>query len=130
MSKPKRKSKEVAATAPPISIMDAVSDPDIFGPWFKDRATWAAWFAFLKTMFAIPLDKTELALFQKFTGRTAPSPAGYLAATLVIGRRGGKSLILALIAAYLSAFYDWSPSAEPSWFSLPTRNKPGLYSGI
>jgi hypothetical protein len=109
MSKPKRKSTEDAATAPPISIMDAVSDPDIFGPWFKDRATWAAWFCFLKVMFAIPLDKTELALFQKFTGRTAPSPAGYLAATLVIGRRGGKSLVLALIAAYLAAFVDWSP---------------------
>jgi hypothetical protein len=30
-------------------------------------------------------------------------------ASLVIGRRGGKSLILALIAAFLSAFYDWSP---------------------
>jgi hypothetical protein len=48
-------------------------------------------------------------MFQQFTGRTAPSPSGYLAATLIIGRRGGKSLVLALIAAYLSAFYDWSP---------------------
>jgi hypothetical protein len=109
MSKPKRKSKEDAATAPSITIMDAVTDPDIFGGWFRDRKTWAAWFCFLKVMFAIQLDKTELALFQKFTGRKTPSRLGYLAATLVIGRRGGKSLILALIAAYLAAFVDWSP---------------------
>ena len=107
MSKPKLKPKEVAA--PSITIMDAVTDPDIFGGWFRDRKTWAAWFCFLKVMFAIQLDKTELALFQKFTGRKTPSRLGYLAATLVIGRRGGKSLILALIAAYLAAFVDWSP---------------------
>jgi hypothetical protein len=111
VTNPKRKSKEtpLEATKPPISIMDAVSDPDIFGAWFKNRKTWAAWFCFLKVMFALPLDKTELAMFQQFTGRIAPSPSGYLAATLIIGRRGGKSLVLALIAAYLSAFYDWSP---------------------
>ena len=28
---------------------------------------------------------------------------------MVVGRRGGKSLILALIAAFLAAFHDWSP---------------------
>jgi hypothetical protein len=109
MSKPKRKSKEDAATAPPISIIDACEDPQIFGPWFKDRATWAAWFCFLKVMFALPLDDAELKTFRECTGRDTPRPGGYLEASLVIGRRGGKSLILALIAAFLAAFYDWSP---------------------
>lgn len=94
---------------PPITIMDAVSDPDIFGSWFKNPVTWANWFVFLKVVFALPLDEAELATFQKFTGRKAPLPGGYLEATLVIGRRGGKSLILALIAAFLACFYDWSP---------------------
>ena len=28
---------------------------------------------------------------------------------MIVGRRGGKSLALALIAAYLNAFHDWSP---------------------
>jgi hypothetical protein len=105
------KSREAApvSTKPPITIIDAISDPDIFGAWFKDARTWAAWFAFLKVMFGLRLDDAELAIFRECTGRSAPSPAGYLEATLVIGRRGGKSLILALIAAFLAAFYDWSP---------------------
>jgi hypothetical protein len=93
----------------PISILEACQDEQIFGPWFKDRLTWVAWFAFLKVMFALPLNEAELAIFQQCTGRSAPSPAGYLEATLVIGRRGGKSLILALIAAFLAVFYNWSP---------------------
>jgi hypothetical protein len=60
-------------------------------------------------MFALPLDAAELALFQKCTARGSPSPSGYLEVTLVCGRRGGKSLILALIAAYLGAFFNWAP---------------------
>jgi hypothetical protein len=93
----------------PISILDACDDPKIFAPWFKDRQTWAAWFVFLRVMFGLGLDADGLAIFQACTGRSAPRPGGYLEASLVIGRRGGKSLILALIAAYLSAFFDWSP---------------------
>jgi hypothetical protein len=93
----------------PLTIVQACDDREIFGEWFRDRSTWVAWFAFLKVMFAQPLDAAELDTFQKCTGRSAPSPLGYLEAALVIGRRGGKSLILALIAAFLAAFFDWSP---------------------
>jgi hypothetical protein len=92
-----------------FSIIDVCTDPDLFAPWFKDRESWAAWFCFLKVMFALPLDETELALFRQCTGRSSPSALGYLETSLVIGRRGGKSLILALIAAYLACFYNWAP---------------------
>jgi hypothetical protein len=91
-----------------LSIIDVCQDPDLFGPWFKGPS-WVAWFVFLKTMFALPLDAAELALFKQCTGRSAPSALGYLEASLIIGRRGGKSLILALIAAYLACFFDWAP---------------------
>jgi hypothetical protein len=90
-----------------LSIIDVCQDPDLFGPWFKGQS-WAAWFVFLRVMFGLPLDEVGLALFQQCTGRSAPSPSGYLEASLVIGRRGGKSLILALIAAYLACFHNWS----------------------
>jgi len=101
--------KALGSTAPPITIMDAVSDPDIFGPWFRDRESWSTWFVVLKAIFGLPLEADELATFQRRTGRTAPDPRGYFDASLVIGRRGGKSLILALIAAFFSAFHDWRP---------------------
>ena len=110
MTKPQRKSKEAAqATKPPISIIDAISDPDIFGRWFKDRTSFAGWICLLRSIFGLPLDAGELDLFKRLTGRTAPAPQGYLSIALVVGRRGGKSLLLALLAAYLAAFYDWSP---------------------
>jgi hypothetical protein len=92
-----------------ISIIDACTDQELFGGWFKDRVSWASWFCFLKAMFALPLDDAELALFQQCTGRSAPSLLGYLEVSLIIGRRGGKSLILALIAVYLACFYNWRP---------------------
>src|ERR1700694_1214869 len=46
-----------------LSIIDVCQDPDLFGPWFKGPS-WVAWFVFLKTMFALPLDAAELALFK------------------------------------------------------------------
>jgi hypothetical protein len=91
-----------------LSIIDACQHEQLFAAWFKDEQSWSAWFCFLKVMFALPLDGTELALFQYCTGRSAPSASGYLEASLVIGRRGGKSLILALIAVYLACFHSWT----------------------
>jgi hypothetical protein len=94
---------------PPITIVQACQDPAVFGRWFTDAESWAAWFSFLKSMFGLQLSDAELAVFQQCTNRSTPAAGGYLEATLVIGRRGGKSLILAVIAAFLAAFYDWSP---------------------
>jgi hypothetical protein len=115
-----RKSKRAVPEAPPaveaaavLSIIDVCSDPDLFGPWFKDVASWAAWFAFLKVIFGLLLSPDELELFQRCTGRHAVAAFGYLDACLIIGRRGGKSLILALIAAYLACFHDWAPYLTP-----------------
>src|ERR1700722_10746720 len=96
-----------------LSIIDVCNDPDLFGPWFRDRVSWAAWFAFLKIIFGLPLDADELELFQRCTGRREPAALGYLDACLIIGRRGGKSLILALIAAYLACFHNWAPFLTP-----------------
>jgi hypothetical protein len=105
-----RAKRAKAGPKAPITIIDACRDPDIFGPWFKDVKTWATWFVFLKVVFGLPLDEGELAAFRTFTGRTEPLPGGHLEATLICGRRAGKSLILALIAAYLAAFHDWRPN--------------------
>jgi hypothetical protein len=99
-------------TAKP-TIIQCVAAPEIWRPWFKNPKTWAPWFAFLKSVFSLPLDRGELATFRQCTGRKAPRPEGYTDATLVIGRRGGKSLALALIAAYLGTFRDWSEYLVP-----------------
>jgi hypothetical protein len=92
-----------------LSIVDAVQHEELFASWFRDAKSWSSWLCFLKCMFALPLAPSELELFQRCTSRSAPSPSGYLEASLIVGRRGGKSLILALCAVYLSAFYNWRP---------------------
>ena len=52
------------------------------------------------------MSEEHLALYRKHTGRSEPptKPARY--AELVVGRRGGKSRILALIATYLACVID------------------------
>jgi hypothetical protein len=91
-----------------LSIIDICQDPDLFADWFKGP-TWASWFVFLRVLFGLELDEAGLQLFRACTDRSAPSLLGYLEVSLICGRRGGKSLILALIAVYLACFHNWVP---------------------
>jgi hypothetical protein len=96
-----------------VNIIDACASPALFAPWFKQPRTWAAWFGFLRALFGLPLDAGQLALFQRCTGRVAAPPGGANEAWLIVGRRGGKSLILALLAVFLACFKDWSRHLAP-----------------
>ena len=87
------------------SILEALDDPDLFRGMF-DTPSWEPWLAFLEALQALPMSAEHLALYRKHTGRSEPptEPARY--AELVVGRRGGKSRILALIATYLACVLD------------------------
>jgi len=93
-------------TAP--TIISALDAPELFGSLFRG-ASWARWRVFLKALFGLPLTAGELEIFRHHTGRQMPPTGPFREAALVIGRRGGKSRILGLIAAYLSVFIDYSP---------------------
>ncbi len=84
-----------------LTILVAMSDRDLFGPWFRGES-WQAWCVFLSALFGLPLDKKSLVIFQQHTGRkdapTVPTKEGWL----VVGRRGGKSLVSALTAVFLA----------------------------
>lgn len=96
-----------------MNLLQACEDAGLFGRWFRDRATWAAWFAFIAALFGLPMTPDQFVVYQRCTGRTAP-PAGPAAeGWLIIGRRGGKSFILALIAVYLACFRDYRPYLAP-----------------
>lgn len=96
-----------------MNILEAIDDPDLFGPWFKSKATWAPWRAFLAALFGLPMNKTQLATYQQFTGRDAPPSAAFDEGWLIIGRRGGKSFMMALIAVFLACFRDYAPYLAP-----------------
>ena len=87
-------------TAP--TILDLCDDQAVFGSWFKDRATWQAWFSFLAVLFGLPLSPEALAVYQQCTGRQATPSGPFFEAWLICGRRGGKSFVLALVATFLA----------------------------
>ena len=101
------------AAAAPVTILEACADPNLFARWFRDRDTWRAWFVFLRALFGLPMSADDLALYKECTGREDPPAGGAREAWLVVGRRGGKSMVLALIAVFLACFCDWAPFLSP-----------------
>ena len=91
-----------------MNIIQAMADPKLFAPWFKEPATWAAWRAFLAVLFHLPMDDAQIAIARACTGLETLPEQAFTEAWLVVGRRGGKSLVLAMIAIYLALFKDWS----------------------
>jgi hypothetical protein len=95
------------------TLLECVHDPDLFAPWFKDPTTWRAWFAFIAALFALPMTPEQLATYRQCTGRSDPPSTAASEASLICGRRAGKSFTLALIAVYLAAFRDYAPYLAP-----------------
>jgi hypothetical protein len=97
--------------APP-TILEVLDDPAKFARFFPGD-TWTAWKAFLAALFGLPMTDEQAELFRRHTGRTTPPTAPFVEAELVVGRRGGKSRVLALIATYLALYRDYRPHLAP-----------------
>jgi hypothetical protein len=39
------------------TIIECMDEPDLWARWFRDRATWQAWRAFLRAFFALPMSE-------------------------------------------------------------------------
>ena len=98
---------------PWIDIIGACHDPNLFGRWFRDEATWRAWFAFLAALFGLPMTKEQRKVYRTCTGRDRPPRHAFTEGWLVCGRRAGKSFILALIAAFLACFRSYADYLGP-----------------
>lgn len=94
------------------TILDTMVHPSLFGPHFRGTS-WDGWKALLAATFALPMDDAQLALYRQHTGRTTAPMAPFTEAEWVIGRRGGKSQIMALVATYLATFRDYTPHLAP-----------------
>jgi hypothetical protein len=84
------------------TILQAMDDPQLFGGWFEGPS-WQPWRVFLGALFGLELTPQQMEIWTSCTGRTV-AQGPYREAWLAVGRRGGKSRILALIAIYLSCF--------------------------
>lgn len=96
-----------------MNIIDAMRDPNLFAPFFRNLASWAAWIVLLKAIFVLPMADEELELYRKFTGRQSPPARQIREFWGIIGRRGGKSRIAALVAVFLACFRDYSNVLAP-----------------
>jgi hypothetical protein len=97
---------------PVISLNRALSDPNLFGPHFKGKS-WAAWKVFLAALFAETADEAGLAVYREMTRRSSWPTAPFTEAAVIVGRRGGKSRTLALIAVYLACFRTYDAYLAP-----------------
>jgi hypothetical protein len=84
-----------------------------FRPFFRDLSTWAAWIALLKAVFGLPMEPEEIEIYRRHTARQDPPERQAREAWLVIGRRGGKSRIAALIAVFLALCRDYRGVLAP-----------------
>ncbi|MCA6106108.1 terminase large subunit domain-containing protein [Bradyrhizobium cenepequi] len=92
---------------PAFTLLHAIDDPKLFAQFFPNPESWIAWRAFIAAAFGLSMSDEELAIYQQCTGRTDPPTQQARECVLVIGRRGGKSRILALIAVWLACFHDY-----------------------
>jgi hypothetical protein len=90
-----------------------MADPALFGAWFTPPQSWAAWRAYLAAVFALPMTEAETAIYRQHTGRSTLPTSPAREAWLVAGRRGGKSIIAALIGVYLACFRDYRAVLKP-----------------
>ena len=80
--------------------------------WWTEE--WRAWRVFIKALFGVPIDDAqELAIFRECTGRQDPPTEPARECWMPIGRRGGKSRVLALLAVYLAVCFDWQQYLAP-----------------
>ncbi len=97
-----------------FSILEAISDPKLFRPAFKDLASWQSWMIYLKALFGLPgIEGADLKLLQECTGLSEPPRERVRESFVICGRRSGKSFISALVSVYLACFHDWAPYLAP-----------------
>jgi len=95
-----------------VTILDALDDPNLFAGAFP-VASWAPWRAFLGAVHGLPLEGEALALYRQCTGREVAPTTAAREAWAIVGRRGGKSRVAALLAVWTAVSRDWSPFLGP-----------------
>jgi len=86
------------------AIDKALCDPALLGAALGDPATWQTWRAVLKAAFGLDLNRDEARAFASVAGSRAPPSQRVRELWAIVGRRGGKSQMAALIAVFLACF--------------------------
>ncbi len=95
-----------------VTMRHALEDPDIFGTILAGES-WNAWRILLIAAMGEALTDDERTIFTELTGRPQEPLQRVDELWCVIGRRGGKTRAIAVLAAYIAALVDWSDILAP-----------------
>ena len=96
-----------------MDIVQAIKNRQLFSPVFRDLSSWQSWLVLLKALFGLSLGEDELILYQQCTGRKKAPQGAFRELWAIVGRRGGKSFIMSVIAVYLALFHDFKEFLAP-----------------
>jgi hypothetical protein len=100
-----------SAAQPTISVSRAISDPQLFGRWFKGDS-WNAWKAIIKGAYGEKMSDEEIAIFRSVADRDPPKQQ-VRELVVIAGRRSGKDSVASAIAASAAAFRNYKDVTRP-----------------
>jgi hypothetical protein len=105
--KPRSQSRPLETTI--LDLMDT-----IFARWFRGPS-WDCWRVLLAVLFGLHdrIDAHGIEIYRAATGRDQLPTQPIKRLDLIVGRRGGKSLIAAFIALFVAFFVDHSAYLQP-----------------
>lgn len=112
-----------------LDIVQCLRDKNLLGLFIEDESTFAAWFTFLRAIFALSPEPGDLELLKQCTGRSTWPKTAFSEAWLPIGVRGGKSFVIAILAVFFAFFKKHRLSRGEKGYILivaPTRKQAGI----
>ena len=97
---------------PRVSLREALSDPNLLGTAIAGDS-WQSWRALLIAAMGESLTEDERAIFIELTGRVREPAQRVNEFVAVIGRRGGKSRAMAVLATYIAGLCDHTDALAP-----------------
>jgi hypothetical protein len=95
-----------------MSMRRALEHPGIFGTILPGES-WAAWRVLLIAVMGEELTEPEREIFCDLTGREYEPRTRCEEFWAIVGRRGGKTRAIAVLAAYIASLVDWSDILAP-----------------
>lgn len=89
-------------------LRDIVEGP--FSEWLGDNE-WTPWFSFLAALRGERMTSEERRVYRKCTGRNDRPNQPFTEAWVIVGRRGRKSAIAALLGVYNAVYGQWPRAA-------------------
>lgn len=91
----------------------AATDPHLLGAALEPGPSWATWLTILRAAFGLPLEQHERPVFASVAGGRKAPERRVRELWAIVGRRGGKSRVAALVGSYIAAFVDHAGKLAP-----------------